>query len=379
MVFYEINNKKFANPYAAFLYGAHNCPHKFPKFNLYDENFSKFDWTRSPAESFQLLCDRRAFQLREKYEKLILCFSGGTDSTTIYNTFMRNNIYIDEIYVNVSRPGISKDTEHWQNQLVLEWLHKNHSKDTRIIAEYTQTFEEANRAASRFDSQYHITSPELNSHFRFHNHLFDASLNKKNFNQNKNYCLIAGYEKPRLVFKHGRYYFNFVDSTFCLAMMRPDIEFFFVTPDLPELHCKQCHMLIDTVENLGITLAEINSIENYYIKSAAVGRDPEIFYGTSQKEKLICIDYASIIHNINFDSKLPAWVESWTKRNPAALTMHQALQQNTNQWKNYTRQWSSLQTDQTLINYLVRHKILDDASTPIQGYNNIISKYHLVK
>ena len=45
------------------------------------------------------LLKERAQQLRDCYNYIILSYSGGHDSQTILNTFVNNNIYIDEIYI----------------------------------------------------------------------------------------------------------------------------------------------------------------------------------------------------------------------------------------------------------------------------------------
>lgn len=379
MIYYKVGGKKFANPYAAFMYGAHNDSHTFPQFNCFEQEFDLINWELEPLETFESLCNRRAHQLRARYEWLILSFSGGTDSTTIYNTFIRNKIHIDEIYVCVDQPRTGP-ANSWQDQRILEWLYKNHKDTTtKITTQQFQAAELTDRTSSRFQSQYYIVSPDLNSHFKFHPALFDSTHRINFSNRAERYCIVTGFEKPRIIYEDGRYYSSFVDGTFITVMMRPDIEFFYVTPDLPELHCKQCHMLLNTCNNLGITLEEINQPKNYYIKAAACGRDSEVFAGNSQQEKIIAQDYSSKIKSINFDSEMPLWFYQWASINPSARSLNQNLQTNSDSWKNYKRSWAGLQTDQTLINYLQKHKLLDHSSKLVHGYHNINSKQLLIK
>jgi len=66
-------------------------------FYYYDKEFLKIDWKTEPTESLEELYKERAQQIRDEYEYVILCYSGGSDSTNILETFYYNNIHIDEI------------------------------------------------------------------------------------------------------------------------------------------------------------------------------------------------------------------------------------------------------------------------------------------
>lgn len=68
-------------------------------FYYYDNLFSQFDWKTEPTETLQNLYKERAQQIRDDYEYVILCYSGGNDSSNILETFYYNNIHIDEIVI----------------------------------------------------------------------------------------------------------------------------------------------------------------------------------------------------------------------------------------------------------------------------------------
>jgi hypothetical protein len=55
-------------------------------------------WTHEPPVSIEELYRQRALQLREQYDHLVLFYSGGADSHTILQTFIKNNIKIDEVF-----------------------------------------------------------------------------------------------------------------------------------------------------------------------------------------------------------------------------------------------------------------------------------------
>ena len=61
------------------------------------EVYNNFDWTVEPPGSLDNWYRARALQIREQYDYLVIWYSGGADSDNILNTFVKNNIFIDEI------------------------------------------------------------------------------------------------------------------------------------------------------------------------------------------------------------------------------------------------------------------------------------------
>ena len=58
------------------------------KWHFNDEVFSSLDWTVEPTETLAELYKKRCEQLREKYDYLVLYYSGGADSDNILNHFI---------------------------------------------------------------------------------------------------------------------------------------------------------------------------------------------------------------------------------------------------------------------------------------------------
>ena len=58
------------------------------------------DWTQPSRIPLTTLYKIRAQQLRDKYDYLMLMFSGGADSTTVLHSFVLNNIHLDEVVVS---------------------------------------------------------------------------------------------------------------------------------------------------------------------------------------------------------------------------------------------------------------------------------------
>jgi hypothetical protein len=61
--------------------------------------FSAMDWRTPLNVSLNEIYRIRAQQLRQKYDYLVLYFSGGADSTVVLQSFVNNNIKLDEIVV----------------------------------------------------------------------------------------------------------------------------------------------------------------------------------------------------------------------------------------------------------------------------------------
>jgi hypothetical protein len=89
--YYDNENNVYANQWDAIVSG-NNC-----RFYYHDEVFKTVDWTVEPTESLGELYKLRAQEIRDTYDYVIVCYSGGADSTNVLESFYYNNIHIDEI------------------------------------------------------------------------------------------------------------------------------------------------------------------------------------------------------------------------------------------------------------------------------------------
>ena len=88
MIHYLVNNKQFFNPYLA-RYESFKSGSPI-SFYCNDAENDLLDWTQEPPETFEKLMDQHAHNLRNKYERLVLAWSGGTDSHTIIYTLTKS-------------------------------------------------------------------------------------------------------------------------------------------------------------------------------------------------------------------------------------------------------------------------------------------------
>lgn len=231
---------------------------QFPQWRFNDLEFGAYDWALEPKESLDELYARRAKQIRDTYDHVVLFFSGGADSTNMLNAFIKNNIPFDEIATlsywqanpdpdyyfhkeqfRVSYPQI----EQWQQQGV-EFFHR------RIdISEITQRVLQ--------DDQYRITRAYYSNTFWGTNHFSKSFIRETTpdyqriIESGRKLVFVWGCEKPRIFREGDRYCVKFADYTDTTVPTRTQIidreweydEFFYWAPECADLICKQGHVI----------------------------------------------------------------------------------------------------------------------------------------
>lgn len=85
------------------------------KWHFNDDVLNSYDWTCSNNLDLDKLYRQRAEQLRNTYDYLVLFYSGGSDSQTVLDIFIKYNIHIDEIATCWSLKG-AKSVDAYFNQ-----------------------------------------------------------------------------------------------------------------------------------------------------------------------------------------------------------------------------------------------------------------------
>jgi hypothetical protein len=358
MISYRVNRQHYNNVYLAL----HECwkNNAQLEFNCNDELFDQFNWNVEPEASFELLMETHARNLRDRYERLILLWSGGTDSHTIYNVFRRNRIHLDEIIIKASAHSAGfPEINH-------EWLQKNHWDPSTIITRYDDHDTQL-RAMDVPDEdwvwrdkgdllKYGMTSSGDGVKF----------LCEKN-HSGHTWTAIAGYEKPRLIYRQGRWYSRQLDMVLRPTMGHDYITHFFLEP---LIHIKQSHMVKRAVKLLiaqnKLPLYDNDWAEAKWNKDAqgyhdwcnACGRHNEVTYGVSHIQKQyndaldqtqidihgnwtqlgitydqrlahdltnrvqIAVDYVKGFHNIYSETGFVQFLKdnSWFRKNDSCLT-----------------------------------------------------------
>ena len=239
----------------------------FPNDWHYDYNdafFSSYDWSVEPQEDLNTLYRKRAEELRQKHDYLVLFYSGGYDSSNVLYSFLDNGIKIDEIVTWYSQ--YDKDQTDMMYELKtftydkLKALKDKYPDQKITYWEYGQYFPDWHKHITRTgaqDNAMHILGGGLITMNRL---LIDFAheYNKewdKLLQAGKSVGFIQGADKPMVRYKDKQWIFNFHDGImqgrFTPARQIMDdgsfgsMELFYwaPTPACADIIRKQCHTI----------------------------------------------------------------------------------------------------------------------------------------
>jgi hypothetical protein len=197
---------------------------------------------------------QRAQQIRDTYDYVILSYSGGSDSDTILKAFVDNNIPLDE--VNYYYPKTLVDKSNYQLNLSTD--------NTNMVSEYFLVVKPSL-------DQLAITNPKINiqiediaeslvyiedqqdmlvtnipmHYYNMSRHMKLRDKVTKLQDSYKKVCVIHGVDKVIPYVNKKKFGFTFVDNA--TAIKHDFMEFFFWTPDMPEIVTEQAHLVWDGI------------------------------------------------------------------------------------------------------------------------------------
>lgn len=174
-------------------------------FYYYDDVYSKCDWTTEPSESLEYYYKEQAQRIRDNYDYLILCYSGGADSTNILETFHFNGIKLDKI---ITVGALSKDPEYGSDKNhngelyhnVFPYIKELGLESITEVIDYTKFFDDINSLSivQYQDEWIDIVGPWYSPHHWFWRDL-EKHVVPKNIG-NKRVAIIFGKDKPGLFY-----------------------------------------------------------------------------------------------------------------------------------------------------------------------------------
>ena len=258
---YRVGNDKYYSKLEAI--EAHTRTGIHPHWDFNEAVYSAYDWTVEPKETLEELYRRRAQQIRDQYDYVVLWYSGGADSDNALHAFIDNDIKLDEVvsYTNYNATG---DKFNFLNGEIfnvaipkIEKLKAEHPelKDLphRIIDLCQMTVDWFANPANQFDWIYHLNiMVSVNGAAR--QDIYEQVPEwVKLFNAGKRVGFVHGTDKPRMVQNaDGEYVFKFIDIIDGNAVSArnqvinrewENHELFYWTPDLPEIVIKQAHVI----------------------------------------------------------------------------------------------------------------------------------------
>jgi hypothetical protein len=261
--YYICNGQHFDSKIKAFMY---SLEVKQPvAWNFNNRAFNENNWAVEPVETLDQLYDARARELREKYDYIMLSYSGGADSHNILMAFIRQNLHIDEIVVNTMTKATEKFTV----------LDVNNKENKNAAAEYAlQTLPRLKEVENQIPKTK-ITILDLTDHLfsmledvgdaswimdkreqvniagatRFNYTHFDNI--RKQFDKDKKIALVLGLEKPRTYIDNGNLYIVFHDRAANMVTVAEHIrdytnsavEYFYWSPNALKILTKQAHII----------------------------------------------------------------------------------------------------------------------------------------
>ena len=282
-VYYAAKTKNFTNAIKFWEHVSRNNEEFY--FHLYDTQFSEFDWTQEPSESFDELCATRAKMIRDKYDYVRIWYSAGRDSHHILKTFLDNNLRVDELIImdwSIMARFATDATIAYETAVK---TFNEYNQPLPIISTFTPGEKEYNQY---FSKDWFLNYGAYGCNYNFNiNHYPSVVQAFPELALRKNHCEIFGFEKSKVHLESdGRFYFQMNDKNFNQGLGHTDnLEWFYLSGDLPQLAIKQCHLLVNYIEdNLWVNDNNIRSFQENstdYDKFATVlNRGPMISHQT---------------------------------------------------------------------------------------------------
>lgn len=262
--------------------------HKPVEWNFNKDVFENFDWTQEPPGSLEFWYGERARQIREKYDYIVLWYSGGADSHNALMSFVKNNIYIDEIAQFHNLAGTSGNKNSWLNEEVFA----TSAPITQELIENNPVYKNTtHRLVDLSELEMDVLTKDNNKWDYFYKvgkYLSPNSLARSYMreviedyrvliDQGKSVCFIYGAEKPQIDYANDKWVMSFHDTLDYAVSPRTQMlnrewehnELFYWSDSLPQLLAKQAHVIKKFMCQLTPTM-----VDNIHVASANPVIDP---------------------------------------------------------------------------------------------------------
>lgn len=268
--YYQVGDQKIINKSHALISATKTKQNVFWNFN--DEVYSSFDWSTPINVSLPELYKLRAQQLRDRYDHLMLYYSGGADSTNVLHAFIDHGIFLDEIVMQYPKPlestmnNVDTDNNNYFSEIkYAAQVHLDKIKNRLDPRTRIRFLDQAADTTTLFQKEDWFTKFPLGTMItpaatgRQISAIMDPELDKF-YEKGKTVCQIYGVDKPIVrINKFGKYYAHFIDANAThavptgydlgdLASKFFFMEFFYWTPDLPEIVIKQAQQIKQVAE-----------------------------------------------------------------------------------------------------------------------------------
>jgi hypothetical protein len=295
------------------------------QFIYNDELMSSIDWTIEPLEDIYDLYADRARQIRNNYDYVVLLYSGGIDSHTILETFLENNIRIDEI-CTLSNTSVEPITGKFNQEVFNRAIPFVQSLDLLSLGTKFRLVDISQLVIDQYADEFHFE----NHHYYFNgpvnnwsntarSHVLKSHITDhlKLAEQGKRICYIWGFDKPFVNCLDGKYCLQFPDASvdlnirqyinrvsLCEKFANFFDEPFFISKDCPKISIKQAHMLMKAMKEIPVTDSRLVGLDDLPNTGPFVVHHRAQYYRFLTKKMVDGIIYPRAILEMFKDDKL---------------------------------------------------------------------------
>lgn len=281
---YSVNGVKYTNKMLAIMDAQRT--NSTVEWYFFDDIFQKVNWTVEPTETLPELYKKRALQIREQYDYVILMVSGGADSTNMLYSFLHNNILVDEVVAEIPLRGMSN--WEWDNkdmssvntasEYKLAQLPLMHEIATKYPTVKTTLIDPFTKMINPKPGEWLVDCQDLVNAYTGHRGRMDDQPHvMKLVEEGKRVAVVMGTDKPVVVEQGGCLFNMFVDLPINLPKQSTreghdniNRVLFYWTPEMPELVVKMSH-----VAARAMCLPQNKFIYDAMIKLRRMGKDKE--------------------------------------------------------------------------------------------------------
>lgn len=304
--YYRVGDQVFANKIPALIEGSKKNIHLEWIFN--QQTFDSVDWTKEPQPPIDHLYRKRAGHIKSKYDYVILLYTAGVDSQTVFDSFAQAGCTVDEIFVSWPVSAADKiivdPRDRSSHNAVAEWTFLIKPQLDLIKQLYPKI------KITVVDSSQQLVENEYpeDDIFLLDNFINLAGLNRwpqaykelrKAVEKHPNSVVISGHDKPQLRVIENKLYLYFVDTTTNLKSQPDiDIEFFYWSPDATDVLRKQCHLVLkyfrEHPELIPCLYTRDDTLLHHINRAIYPNFDPRRYQASKQKSVLFNEQFAWI-------------------------------------------------------------------------------------
>jgi len=262
--FYQVNDLKFYSKVSAIEAAKKNNVDKI-HWNFNDYEFASYNWKIEPTEDLRTLYQKRARQIRERYDYIVLWWSGGADSYTMLRAFVDQGLFVDEIatFHNFGGDGswdtyLNSEVSRVAMPVAKQLLEHSPLTKFRLVDHLDYQKDLFSKDNNKFDFLYKsnaVFSPNQQAR-RYIREQEKDYLDL--YSKGKSVCFVWGIDKPRVNLINNKYAINFIDIvdnavnplTQELNRSWENDEFFYWSPDACDILCKQGHLVMNYLKNV---------------------------------------------------------------------------------------------------------------------------------